>query len=129
MNRPIHVTVGNHSGPHSTRGLEQYETPPCAIEALLQIDSTTGSADHYADTSYASRSCRHAPESCSLGEGKSTPAFCDETSVDELPGNLSVQRSSEAIELRSARLPNPDRNELCRKLDFVTKAIGIVSRS
>jgi hypothetical protein len=38
MNRPIHVTAGNHSGPHSTRGLEQYETPACAVEALLHVE-------------------------------------------------------------------------------------------
>src|SRR5215831_2639730 len=38
MSRAIHATFGNHSGPRSERGLEQYDTPPCAIEALLAVE-------------------------------------------------------------------------------------------
>src|SRR5215831_9816204 len=35
---PIHVTAGNHAGPKSARGLEQYATPPCAVEALVRAE-------------------------------------------------------------------------------------------
>ena len=38
MNRPIHTTAGNHSGPRSMRGLERYRTPPCAIELLIAAE-------------------------------------------------------------------------------------------
>src|SRR5262249_52772074 len=38
IGRAIHVTCGNHAGPRSERGLEQYDTPPCAIEALLAVE-------------------------------------------------------------------------------------------
>jgi len=38
MPQAIHVTAGNHAAPKSQRGLDQYETPPCAIEALLQVE-------------------------------------------------------------------------------------------
>jgi hypothetical protein len=34
--RPIHATAGNHAGPRSKRGFEQYPTPPCTTEALLR---------------------------------------------------------------------------------------------
>jgi hypothetical protein len=34
--RAIHTTAGNHSGPRSQRGFEQYPTPPCTTEALLR---------------------------------------------------------------------------------------------
>jgi hypothetical protein len=36
---PIHVTAGNHCGPRSERGAERYETPACAVEALLAVES------------------------------------------------------------------------------------------
>jgi hypothetical protein len=35
MTQAIHVTAGNHRGPASERGLEQFGTPSCATEALL----------------------------------------------------------------------------------------------
>jgi hypothetical protein len=35
----IHTTAGNHAGPRSQRGFEQYETPPCAVEALLGVEA------------------------------------------------------------------------------------------
>jgi hypothetical protein len=35
VTQAIHVTAGNHRGPASERGLEQFGTPPCATEALL----------------------------------------------------------------------------------------------
>lgn len=38
MPQPIHVTAGNHAGPRSQRGLDRYETPTCAIEALLRVE-------------------------------------------------------------------------------------------
>jgi hypothetical protein len=34
-NQAIHVSCGNHCGPRSSRGAEQYETPACTVEALL----------------------------------------------------------------------------------------------
>jgi hypothetical protein len=39
MSRAIHATFGNHAGPRAERGLEQYDTPPCATEALLIVES------------------------------------------------------------------------------------------
>src|SRR5262245_52331052 len=38
MSQAIHVTAGNHSGPRKSRGLDQYPTPPCAVEALLAAE-------------------------------------------------------------------------------------------
>ena len=35
MSLPIHVTAGNHAGPRSQRGAEEYATPACAVDALL----------------------------------------------------------------------------------------------
>jgi hypothetical protein len=35
MSKAIHTTAGNHSGPRKTRGLDAYDTPACAVEALL----------------------------------------------------------------------------------------------
>jgi hypothetical protein len=38
--RAIHVTAGNTCGSRSTRGqLDRYDTPPCAVEALLRVES------------------------------------------------------------------------------------------
>jgi hypothetical protein len=36
--KAIHTTAGNTCGPRKTRGLDQYETPTCAIEALLRVE-------------------------------------------------------------------------------------------
>jgi hypothetical protein len=36
MSRAIHTTAGNHCGPRSQRGAEQYPTPACATEAVLR---------------------------------------------------------------------------------------------
>jgi hypothetical protein len=36
---PIHVTGGNHAGPRSQRGAEEYPTPACAVEALLAAEA------------------------------------------------------------------------------------------
>jgi hypothetical protein len=38
MSHAIHVTAGNHAGPKSQRGLEIYQTPACAVEALLRAE-------------------------------------------------------------------------------------------
>ena len=38
MSQAIHVTGGNHAGPRSQRGAEQYATAPCAVEALLAVE-------------------------------------------------------------------------------------------
>src|SRR5262245_27058146 len=37
--RAINTTCGNHAGPRSQRGAEQYETPACAVEALLAVET------------------------------------------------------------------------------------------
>ena len=36
--QPIHATAGNRAAPRAARGFDLYETPPCAIEALLRIE-------------------------------------------------------------------------------------------
>ena len=38
MSVPIHVTGGNHCGPRSQRGAEEYPTPACAVEAILAVE-------------------------------------------------------------------------------------------
>jgi hypothetical protein len=38
MTLAIHNTCGNHAGPKSARGLEQYLTPRCAIDPLIPIE-------------------------------------------------------------------------------------------
>jgi hypothetical protein len=38
MSKGIHTTCGNTSGPRKTRGLDQYDTPPSAVEPLLQVE-------------------------------------------------------------------------------------------
>jgi hypothetical protein len=39
MSLPIHVTAGNHCGPRTQRGAEEYLTPARAVEALLAVES------------------------------------------------------------------------------------------
>ena len=39
MSLPIHMTGGNHAGPRSQRGAEEYPTPACAVETLLAVES------------------------------------------------------------------------------------------
>jgi hypothetical protein len=38
MSKAIHTTAGNTCGPRKTRGLDQYDTPPCAVRALLRAE-------------------------------------------------------------------------------------------
>jgi hypothetical protein len=38
---PIHVTGGNHCGPRSQRGAEQYPTHGVAVEAVLSVESVS----------------------------------------------------------------------------------------
>jgi hypothetical protein len=38
MTRAIHYSAGNHRAPKAKRGLEQFSTPPCAVEALIKVE-------------------------------------------------------------------------------------------
>jgi hypothetical protein len=38
MSKAIHATAGNHAGPRKARGFDVYDTPPCAVEALLRAE-------------------------------------------------------------------------------------------
>jgi hypothetical protein len=39
MSQAIHTTFGNHCGPRTTRGLDQYNTHASTVEALLEVET------------------------------------------------------------------------------------------
>jgi hypothetical protein len=39
MSKAIRATAGNTCGPRKTRGFDRYDTPPCAVETLLRVET------------------------------------------------------------------------------------------